>query len=379
VVRNGKRKTILVAGGAGFLGSHLCDALASDGAMVVCLDNFRTGRRQNLRHLEREARVDVVEADIIDSLPPRLSGGAGRAFDAVFNLACAASPPHYQADPEHTLLTCVLGTRNLLRLAEASGARFVLASTSEVYGDPEVHPQTESYWGHVNPTGPRACYDEGKRAAETLSFDYRRAGRADVRVARIFNTYGPRMRADDGRVVSNVITQALAGHDITVYGDGSQTRSFCYVDDLIDGLVRLHAVEEAVPGAVNLGNPVELNVAELVDRVLAMTGSDSGVIRCPLPADDPRRRRPDIALARRLLGWSPRVPLETGLRATIAWFEEDLRRQAAARQAANDDGTRTPPAGMPRQAAAPDLHRRRGSGAMGLAEAAARGAPRREM
>jgi UDP-glucuronate decarboxylase len=380
VVRNGKRKTILVAGGAGFLGSHLCDALAADGATVVCLDSFQTGRRQNLRHLEREARVDVVEADIVDPLPPRLlSGGSGRRFDAVFNLACAASPPHYQADPEHTLLTCVVGTRNLLRLAEASGARFLLASTSEVYGDPEVHPQAESYWGHVNPTGPRACYDEGKRAAETLCFDYRRAGRADVRVARIFNTYGPRMRADDGRVVSNVITQALAGRDITVYGDGSQTRSFCYVDDLIDGLLRLHAVEAPIPGAVNLGNPVELNVAELVDRVLALTGSGSGVVRCPLPADDPRRRRPDIALARSLLGWSPRVPLETGLRATIAWFAEDPQWRAAARQAANDDNARCPAVGVLRNGTASEMHQRRGSGAMGLAEAAARSAHRRGM
>ena len=264
----------MVAGGAGFLGSHLCDALTADGMQVICLDSFLTGRRENLRHLERDPRLELIEADIMDSLPGALGAGTLRP-DAVFNLACAASPPHYQADPEHTLLTCVLGTRNLLRLAETSGARFLLASTSEIYGDPEVHPQTESYWGNVNPTGPRACYDEGKRAAETLSFDYLRAGRADVRVARIFNTYGPRMRADDGRVVSNVVTQALAGEDITVYGDGSQTRSFCYVDDLVEGLVRLAAVDTPLSSAINLGNPVELRVADLVERVVAMTGSRS--------------------------------------------------------------------------------------------------------
>lgn len=333
-MRNGKRKTVLVAGGAGFLGSHLCDALAADGAQVLCLDNFQTGRWQNLRHLERDPRVEVIEADISEPLPNRLVNGAVR-IDAVYNLACAASPPHYQADPEHTMMTCVVGTRNLLRLAEAKDARLLQASTSEVYGDPEVHPQREDYWGHVNPTGPRACYDEGKRAAETLCFDYQRAARAEVRVVRIFNTYGPRMRADDGRVVSNVVTQALAGDDITVYGDGTQTRSFCYVDDLIDGMLRLAALEEAPPGAVNIGNPVELNVAELVEKVVAMTGSRSAIVRRPLPVDDPRRRRPDIALARRLLGWEPAVPLEQGLKATIAWFAEEMRWQDEA--AANDD------------------------------------------
>ncbi|MGG5809367.1 UDP-glucuronic acid decarboxylase family protein [Falsiroseomonas sp. CW058] len=335
-MRNGKRKTVVVAGGAGFLGSHLCDLLAADGAQVICLDNFQTGRRQNLRHLERDPRVDVLEADIADPLPARLLAGPLH-IDAIYNLACAASPPHYQADPEHTMLTCVLGTRNLLRLAEAKGARFLLASTSEVYGDPEVHPQREDYWGHVNPTGPRACYDEGKRAAETLSFDYQRAGRAEVRVARIFNTYGPRMRADDGRVVSNVVTQALAGDDITIYGDGTQTRSFCYVDDLVDGLARLCRLDPPPPSAVNLGNPVELNVAELVERVVAMTGSRSAVVRRPLPVDDPRRRRPDISLARRLLGWQPRVDLDAGLKSTIAWFAEEGRWEANVPAPANDD------------------------------------------
>ncbi|WP_347400917.1 UDP-glucuronic acid decarboxylase family protein [Roseicella aquatilis] len=318
----GKRKVAVVAGGAGFLGSHLCDVLLGDSWEVVCIDSFLTGRRQNLRHLERDPRFDLIEADVIDLRPGQVMRGGGR-IDAVFNLACAASPPHYQADPEHTLLTCVLGTRNLLQLAERTGAGFLLASTSEVYGDPEVHPQAESYWGHVNPTGPRACYDEGKRAGETLAFDYARAGRVRLRVARIFNTYGPRMRPDDGRIVSNAVTQALAGDPITIYGDGSQTRSFCYVDDLVDGLVRLQAVEATPRGPVNLGNPEELTVAELAERVLALTGSASALLRRPLPVDDPRRRRPDVGYARQLLGWSPRVGLETGLRNTIAWFRQE--------------------------------------------------------
>ncbi len=321
-MQNGKSKHVLVAGGAGFLGSHLCDALLSEGAHVIALDNFQTGRKQNLRHLEREPRFDLIDSDIIKPLPARLRSKRLK-IDEVFNLACAASPPHYQADPEHTMLTSVVGTHNLLTFAEATGARFFLASTSEIYGDPEVHPQPESYWGNVNPTGPRACYDEGKRAAETLTFDFDRSGRADVRVARIFNTYGPRMRADDGRVVSNVICQALAGDDITVYGDGSQTRSFCYVSDLVDGFMRLMAYKGAFPGAVNLGNPVELTVGDLAKRVLAMTGSSSRMVTRPLPIDDPRRRRPDITLAKQLLGWSPRMPLDAGLKATIAWFSEE--------------------------------------------------------
>src|SRR3712207_6592764 len=245
-MKNGKSRRVLVAGGAGFLGSHLCDALLAEGAHVICLDNFRTGRKQNLRHLERESRFDVLEADITHPLPAPLRSGRMK-LNQIFNLACAASPPHYQANPEHTLLTSVVGTHNLLTFAERTGARFFLASTSEIYGDPEVHPQPETYWGNVNPTGPRACYDEGKRAAETLTFDFERSKRAEVRVARIFNTYGPRMRADDGRVVSNVICQALAGEDITVYGDGSQTRSFCYVSDLVDGFLRLMAYQGAFP------------------------------------------------------------------------------------------------------------------------------------
>jgi UDP-glucuronate decarboxylase len=321
-MKNGKSRHVLVAGGAGFLGSHLCDALLSEGAHVIALDNFQTGRKQNLRHLEREPRFDLIDSDIIKPLPARLRSKRMK-IDEVFNLACAASPPHYQADPEHTMLTSVVGTHNLLSFAETTGARFFLASTSEIYGDPEVHPQTESYWGNVNPTGPRACYDEGKRAAETLTFDFDRSGRADVRVARIFNTYGPRMRADDGRVVSNVICQALAGEDITVYGDGSQTRSFCYVSDLVDGFLRLMAYQGAFPGAVNLGNPVELTVGDLAEKVLAMTGSSSRIVKRPLPVDDPRRRRPDITRAKQLLGWSPRTPLDVGLRATIAWFSDE--------------------------------------------------------
>jgi UDP-glucuronate decarboxylase len=326
---------VVVAGGAGFLGSHLCDALLAGGSEVICLDSFLTGRRVNIAHLAQEARFEMIEADVCNPLPDALLRRTSEV-GAVFNLACAASPPHYQADPEHTLLTCVLGTRHLLKLAEAAGARFVQASTSEVYGDPEVHPQAEAYRGAVNPVGPRACYDEGKRAAETLAFDYARAGRADVRVARIFNTYGPRMRADDGRVVSNVVVQALAGHDITIYGDGSQTRSFCFVADLIAGLERLGAPGTRAEGPVNLGNPQELRVDELVEKVLALTGSRSAVVQRPLPVDDPRRRRPDIGLAQRLLGWSPRTQLEAGLQATIAWFEQELRREGAGRSAAND-------------------------------------------
>ncbi len=320
-MKNGKTKHVLVAGGAGFLGSHLCDALIADGAHVVCLDNMLTGRHENLAQLANDPRFDLVEHDVIDAVPARLRS---IRWSGVLNLACPASPPHYQADPEHTLLTSVLGTRNLLRLAEDTGARFLITSTSEVYGDPEVHPQREDYWGHVNPTGPRACYDEGKRAAETLAFDYARANRAEVRVARIFNTYGPRMDCGDGRVVSNVICQALAGDDITVYGRGEQTRSFCYVDDQVDGLLRLFAYDGAQPGPVNIGNPVELTVNDLVRRVLALTGSTSAVVSRPLPADDPQRRRPDITRARDLLGWEPKTDLEAGLRATIAYFEGEV-------------------------------------------------------
>jgi UDP-glucuronate decarboxylase len=319
------KKTALVAGGAGFIGSHICDRLIADGFHVLCLDNLQTGREENVRHLRRESRFDFIEGDVTDPLAGAVTRSA-RSLAFVYDLACAASPPHYQADPEHTMLTNVVGAAHLLRLAERAGARFLLSSTSEVYGDPEMHPQQESYRGWVNCTGPRACYDEGKRAAETLAFDFDRLGRADVRVARIFNTYGPRMRPDDGRVVSNVICQALSGDDITIYGDGSQTRSFCYVDDMVEGLIRLSRHEGAQPGPVNLGNPIELTVSELAERVIALTASDADIVHRPLPIDDPRRRRPDIGKAKRLLGWRPEVGLEEGLEQTIAWFARAIER-----------------------------------------------------
>jgi UDP-glucuronate decarboxylase len=320
-----KGLNILVAGGAGFIGSHLIDALLADGGRVTCLDNLLTGRQANLDHLRREPRFAFLEADLVDPLPrlPR--------FDRIFNLACAASPPHYQANPVHTMMTSVLGTNRLLERAREDGARFLQASTSEVYGDPDVHPQQESYWGNVNPTGPRACYDEGKRAAESLVFDFERGHSTDVRVARIFNTYGPRMRADDGRVVSNVICQALAGSDITIYGDGQQTRSFCYVSDLVDGLMRLMARDGLTGGPVNLGNPNELTIGDLVERVVRLTGTASRLVGRPLPVDDPRRRKPDITRARDLLGWSPAVTLEEGLEATIAWFAGEIGPDTAIR------------------------------------------------
>ena len=327
-VKRQNQKIALVSGGAGFIGSNLCERLLREGAHVICLDNLQTGRADNLRAFEREPGFEFVEHDVIDSLPQWLRGGRTK-FTHIYHLACAASPPHYQADPEHTMLTCVVGTRNLLRLAEETGARLLLTSTSEVYGDPEVHPQVEEYRGWVNCTGPRACYDEGKRAAETLAFDFLRGRRADVRVARIFNTYGPRMRCDDGRVVSNVVCQALCGDDITIYGDGSQTRSFCFVSDMVEALIRLMDSERAVGLPVNLGNPNELTVRRLVDIVVAMTGSNSRVVHRPLPVDDPRRRKPDISRAKELLGWEPRVDLEQGLEATIEWFADEQNRVAA--------------------------------------------------
>ena len=321
-MQNGRQKEVLVAGGAGFLGSHLCERLVEEGARVVCLDNFLTGDRANLRRLSRKPGFELIEADIVDPLPAKV---LKRSFDQIYNLACAASPPLYQADPEHTMLTSVLGTHRLLRLAEACGARLLLSSTSEVYGDPDFHPQPETYRGNVNCTGPRACYDEGKRAAEALCFDYDRLGRAEVRVARIFNTYGPRLSASDGRVVSNLVSQALSEEDITVFGDGSQTRSFCYVADLVEGLIKLMAHEGPQPGPINIGNPAERTILELVDLVLAITGSGSKVVFRPLPVDDPRRRRPDIAKAERLLAWKPSTSLVHGLRATIGWFEAEAR------------------------------------------------------
>ena len=315
-------RRVLVAGGAGFIGSHLVDRLLEAGAEVMVIDNLQTGRSENLAHLADHERLTFLPHDIIDELPTALTLAP---FSHIINAACAASPPHYQADPEHTMLTNVLGTRNLLRLAERHGARILLTSTSEVYGDPEVHPQREDYRGAVSCTGPRACYDEGKRAAETLAFDFDRLGRADVRVVRIFNTYGPRMDPKDGRVVSNVICQALSGAPITIYGDGSQTRSFCYVDDLVEGILRLAAHGGAQPGPVNLGNPNELTIADLVERVIALTGSLSPIVRESLPEDDPRRRKPDIGLAQGLLGWSPEVGLQEGLAATTDYFAEQLR------------------------------------------------------
>nr|WP_267387130.1 UDP-glucuronic acid decarboxylase family protein [Sphingomonas sp. GC_Shp_3] len=313
----------LVAGGAGFIGSHLCAALLARGETVVCLDNLQTSRESNLRALIDHPRFEFVEGDIVNPLPASITARAAR-IKRIYNLACAASPPQYQLDPEHTMLTNVTGTNHLLRLAETAGARFLLTSTSEVYGDPEMHPQHEDYRGFVSCTGPRACYDEGKRAAEAMTFDFQRMRRAEVRVARIFNTYGPQMHPDDGRVVSNLICQALSGNDITIYGDGSQTRSFCYVSDLVDGLMRL--MESDINGLepINLGNPNELTINDLLDRVIAMTGTEATVTRLPLPIDDPRRRKPDIGRAKALLGWEPRVDLATGLERTCAWFAEEI-------------------------------------------------------
>jgi UDP-glucuronate decarboxylase len=299
---------------------------------VVGIDSFWTGRPQNIAHLKEDPRFTFLQLDIIDPLPLSLRA------DLVFNLACAASPPHYQFDPIHTMLTNVLGTRNLLALAADCGARFVLASTSEVYGDPIMHPQPEEYWGNVNPIGPRSCYDEGKRAAESLAFDYLRAGRIDVRVTRIFNTYGPRMRADDGRVVANLITQALRNSDLTIYGDGSQTRSFCYIDDLIDGLLRLASYERPLPRPINLGNPTELTVSELAQKVRELTHCRSRIVEKPLPVDDPRRRKPNISAAQGLLGWTPRIPLAAGLVKTVEWFAADLSSAASNGRARRPNG-----------------------------------------
>ncbi|PAX08621.1 UDP-glucuronic acid decarboxylase family protein [Sphingomonas lenta] len=316
---------ILVAGGAGFIGSHLVARLLDEGREVLCLDNLQTARPSNLRLLQGRPGFRFVEHDIVLPLPETVTAQAHR-ITRVYNLACAASPPQYQADPEHTMLTNVVGTHHLLRLAEKAGARFLLTSTSEVYGDPEVHPQREDYRGWTSCIGPRSCYDEGKRAAEALTFDYARMDRAEIRVARIFNTYGPQMHPDDGRVVSNLICQALSDRPITIYGDGSQTRSFCYVSDMVDGLIRLMEAEDPAlrQQPVNLGNPVELTVRDLADRVVEMTGTRNQVVYLPLPQDDPRRRRPDIGRAAELLGWTPVVTLEEGLQKTCAWFADEL-------------------------------------------------------
>lgn len=315
------RRRILVAGGAGFLGSHLCERLLNEGHTVLCVDNFSTGRMENLRHLQGFEGFSVVRHDIVEPLD--------LPVDEIYNLACPASPPHYQLDPIHTMKTSVIGSLNLLELAVRNHARIFQASTSEVYGDPLVHPQPEAYWGNVNSFGPRACYDEGKRSAETLFYDFHKQHRLDIRVVRIFNTYGPRMRPDDGRVVSNFINQALKGEDITIYGDGSQTRSFCYVDDLIEGFHRLMYSEPAIHTPVNIGNPGEFTVRELAERIVAMTGTRSKIVHHPLPVDDPRQRRPDISVAKKELGWEPTVALEDGLTSTIAYFERQLTKTSA--------------------------------------------------
>jgi len=302
---------ILITGGAGFLGSHLCDRLVKDGHEVVCLDNFFTGRKENIAHLLANPRFELIRHDIIDSFKVEV--------DQIYNLACPASPVHYQFNPIKTVKTSVMGSINCLGLAKRLRARVFQASTSEVYGDPQVHPQTESYWGHVNPIGLRSCYDEGKRCAETLFFDYHRENDVDIRVVRIFNTYGPRMLADDGRVVSNLIVQALKGENLTVYGDGMQTRSFCYVDDLIEGFVRFMNQTETI-GPLNLGNPCEFTMLQLAELTLQLVGGKSRIVHKPLPADDPKQRRPDIALAQKVLKWEPSVQLEEGLKRTIGYF-----------------------------------------------------------
>ena len=307
------QQRILVTGGSGFLGSNLCERLLEQGAEVICLDNFFTGARRNVEHLLDHKRFELIRHDV--TFPIYLE------IDQIYNLACPASPIHYQHDPVQTTKTSVHGAINMLGLAKRVKAKILQASTSEVYGDPNVHPQTEDYWGHVNPIGLRSCYDEGKRCAETLFFDYWRQHKLRIKVARIFNTYGPRMHPHDGRVVSNFIIQALLGRDITIYGDGSQTRSFCYVDDLIEGLVRLMGSPDEVVGPINIGNPVEFSMLQLANLVRELTGSRSRIVHRPLPQDDPRQRQPDISKAQELFGWKPVMPLKEGLVKTIAYFE----------------------------------------------------------
>ena len=302
---------ILVTGGAGFLGSHLCERHLKDGHEVVCLDNLFTGQKANIAHLLANPNFEFVRHDVIDPFKYEV--------DQIYNLACPASPPHYQYNPIKTIKTSVMGAINCLGLAKRVRARVFQASTSEVYGDPAVHPQPESYWGNVNPIGKRSCYDEGKRCAETLFFDYHRENKVDIRVIRIFNTYGPRMHPNDGRVVSNFIVQALKGEDLTIYGDGTQTRSFCYVDDLIEGFVRFMAQTQTV-GPMNLGNPGEFTMLQLAEKTVQLVGGKSKIVHKPLPADDPKQRQPDITLAKSILKWEPQVPLEEGLKRTIAYF-----------------------------------------------------------
>jgi len=310
------QKRVLVTGGAGFLGAHLCDRLLNEGMEVICVDNFFTGNKRNIFHLLDNPRFELLRHDVTFPLYVEV--------DEIYNLACPASPVHYQYNPVQTTKTSVHGAINMLGLAKRLRARIFQASTSEVYGDPELHPQPETYWGHVNPVGPRACYDEGKRCAETLFFDYHRQHSLRIKVARIFNTYGPCMHPNDGRVVSNFIVQALKNRPITVYGEGAQTRSFCYVDDLIEGIIRLMKTADDVTGPVNLGNPVEFTIRQLAETVIALTGSASKLEFKPLPDDDPKQRRPDISLAREKLDWEPQIQLEAGLRKTIAYFEQLL-------------------------------------------------------
>jgi UDP-glucuronate decarboxylase len=306
---------VLVTGGAGFLGSHLCERLLQEGHEVICLDNFFTGRRRNIHALLPNPDFELIRHDIVQPILLEV--------DQIYHLACPASPVHYQYNPVKTIKTNVIGTLHMLGLAKRVKARFLLASTSEVYGDPQVHPQPEEYWGHVNPIGVRSCYDEGKRVAETFTMDYHRQNRVDTKIVRIFNTYGPRMLPDDGRVVSNFIVQAIKGRDITVYGDGSQTRSFCYVDDLIEGMVRMMG-SEGFTGPVNLGNPEEYTIQELAEKIIALTGSRSKIVHRPLPSDDPTQRQPDINLAHQRLGWQPRISVDDGLRMTIGYFRREL-------------------------------------------------------
>jgi UDP-glucuronate decarboxylase len=308
-------KRVVVTGGAGFLGSHLCDRLLETGAEVICLDNFFTGSKRNIAHLLGNPRFEIVRHDVVQ--PVLLEA------DQIYNFACPASPVHYQYNPVKTVKTSVMGTINMLGLAKRIKARILQASTSEVYGDPKEHPQKETYWGHVNTIGPRSCYDEGKRLAETLMMDYRRQNGVDIRIVRIFNTFGPRMAINDGRVVSNFIVQALRGDPITIYGDGSQTRSFCYVSDLIDGVWRMMNTE-GITGPINIGNPSEFTIRELADLVMSMTGSKSEIVQRPLPQDDPVQRQPDISLAAEKLGWRPTVSLKDGLAETIHYFQHRL-------------------------------------------------------
>ena len=310
-------KKILITGGAGFLGSHLCDRIIEQGHQVLCLDSLFTGSRKNIAGLEKHPSFKFIKHDVVDAINID-------ELDEIYNLACPASPVHYQHNPIHTMKTSVLGALNVLELARKTGAKVFQASTSEVYGDPSVHPQPEEYWGNVNTIGIRSCYDEGKRAAETLFFDYQRTHKLRIKVVRIFNTYGPRMAADDGRVVSNFIVQALRGEDLTIYGDGTQTRSFCYADDLVEGFIRLMNADDSVVGPINLGNPGEFTMIELAEKVLRLTGSTSKLIHMPLPQDDPKQRRPDISKAKQYLNWEPNIALEQGLERTIAYFKEAI-------------------------------------------------------